>query len=156
MCWGLTVWLIELLKSSSKQNWSSQVHLGSECVQLLGSLCTAFPVYTASLWGGLTLWDSAEWTVKDVLVGLFLVFVPCFSIVLCYCQYGIVSWIFLQGIYFIRSGWWLQERFQCQSVGRLYLQPLSRLGKHVIFHLEIRHEEKDSIHLYGTNFMEYH
>lgn len=42
--WGITVQLIELLQASLKQNWSSQVHLGSECVQLLGSLCTAFPV----------------------------------------------------------------------------------------------------------------
>lgn len=29
LCWGLTVQLIELLKASLKQNWSSQVHLGS-------------------------------------------------------------------------------------------------------------------------------
>lgn len=47
VCWGLTVWLIELLKTSMKQNWSSQVHLGSDCVQLLGSLCTPFPVAAA-------------------------------------------------------------------------------------------------------------
>lgn len=29
LSWGLTVQLIELLKASLKQNWSSQVHLGS-------------------------------------------------------------------------------------------------------------------------------
>lgn len=31
--------------------------------------------------------------------------------------------------------------------GRLYWQPLFHLGKHVVFHLQIWHEEKDSIYI---------